>query len=154
MVCVVLLMIVRVSRWPFLGILSRMHTLVLYVVKKLHTKCGELCSSRKNLQINSEPVCTKLHWHAHSVASLKFSNDGMWFVFDEVAHILNFDIACVTFTSQFVCCGALTLPKLPYLLNGKIWEALTFGHGIQFWLNKKSLSNYFLVLSLYIYTVP
>ena len=30
----------------------------------------------RNLEVDSEPVCTKLHWHAHPVASLKFSNDG------------------------------------------------------------------------------
>ncbi|CAB3987441.1 WD repeat-containing 75 [Paramuricea clavata] len=32
----------------------------------------------RNLEVDSEPVCTKLHWHAHSVASLKFSNDGAY----------------------------------------------------------------------------
>ncbi|XP_028415073.1 WD repeat-containing protein 75-like [Dendronephthya gigantea] len=32
----------------------------------------------KNLQIDSKPICTKLHWHAHSVASLNFSNDGAY----------------------------------------------------------------------------
>ena len=27
-------------------------------------------------ELNSQPVTTKLHWHAHAVGSLCFTNDG------------------------------------------------------------------------------
>ncbi|XP_046846003.1 WD repeat-containing protein 75-like [Xenia sp. Carnegie-2017] len=32
----------------------------------------------KNIKLDSEPIRSKLHWHAHSVASLKFSHDGAY----------------------------------------------------------------------------